>query len=80
MGDAADLIKGEMQKLVPPSQRALVRNSGGFPLGAQMSQPTHLQNPTYDIALRDRLFNEWQSLLKIQGCVTASAQSSWSNN
>jgi hypothetical protein len=40
MGDAADLIKGEMQKLVPPSQRALVRNSGGFPLGAQMSQPT----------------------------------------
>jgi hypothetical protein len=26
-----------------------------------------LQNPTYDIALRDRLFNEWQSLLKNPG-------------
>lgn len=64
MGGAAGLVGKELKKLVPLSQRGPVARSSEFPLGAERSRPPRLREPSYDIALRDRLFTEWQNLLK----------------
>jgi len=61
---AARLIETELTKLVPPSQRVLATQSHEFPLGAELSRPPSLRELPYDVALRDRLFTEWQALLK----------------
>lgn len=62
MGGSADLIREQVGTLVPPAQRRSVLPRDAFSLGAQLSSAPRLVEPTYDVALRDRLFQEWQTL------------------
>lgn len=62
MGENASLVRGQVEALTPSSQRDLPRHEAEFALGAELGPHPRLPTPVRDIATRDRLFSEWQSL------------------
>lgn len=64
MGDSAAPVRQQVENLVPFSRRSLTGPAPEFPLGAQMAPRPLVPQPAFDIGIRDRLFEEWQGLLK----------------
>jgi hypothetical protein len=64
MGDSAGIVREQVEELVPASRRSVIGTVPELALGAQLAHPPRVQQPTDDIGLRDRLFDEWRSLLK----------------
>jgi hypothetical protein len=65
MGNDAPVAREQVAQLVPPSQLELLSfTPAELPLGAELSPAPKIADPPYNISLRDRLFDEWQELLK----------------